>query len=75
MIFTGYGEVYAIGVVICSNEEQKMQHHNALCHPLRLSDRHRIKKREGGGGNNFWTFLGDNFNFFAISRSSLKTQL
>lgn len=40
----------SVGVVICSNEEKKMQHHNALCHPLRLSDRHRIKKRKREGG-------------------------
>lgn len=66
----------SVGVVICSNEKKKMQHHNALCHSLRLSDRHRIKKRKSEAGkNNFWTFLGDDFNFFAISRSSLKAQL
>lgn len=48
-----------MGVVICSNEEKKMQHHNALCHPLRLSDRHGIKKkeREGGGGRGGKQFL------------------
>lgn len=40
----------SVGVVICSNEEKKMQHHNALCHPLRLSDRHRIKKRKREAG-------------------------
>lgn len=67
----------SVGVVICSNEKKKMLHHNALCHPLRLRDRHRIKKekKKEGGKNNFWTFLGDKFNFFAIWRSSLKTQL
>lgn len=40
----------SVGVVIYSNEEKKMQHHNALCHPLKLSDRHRIKKEREGGG-------------------------
>lgn len=36
----------SVRVVICSNEKKKMQYHNALCHPLRLRDRHRIKKTE-----------------------------